>query len=153
MTINGYSTVTSLSDDSAKPKSIIPDKTSAETGLVHFYKKDGQWQYVAGAEYEEKKESLPRLTFACRASISDFEAKEWPDLDAFASKLDSAPAAACTDSESGAQIDLSKPVYFVHMNVDDKIVKGLATEESVLAGSRRCEISPTIYYRLDKATS
>jgi hypothetical protein len=55
--------------------------------LVHFYKKEGNWEFVTSDEYEEKKGVLPKLSYATRHSISDFSSKTFADLAALESSL------------------------------------------------------------------
>ena len=59
--------------------SIVPSKPDA-AGLIHFYKKEGVWEFITAEEYEEKKAELPALSFATRHSISDLNSKIFPDL-------------------------------------------------------------------------
>jgi hypothetical protein len=40
--------------DNKKVDSIVPNKPT-EKGLIHFYKKDGEWQYVTEGDFESKK--------------------------------------------------------------------------------------------------
>lgn len=68
-----------LKDPTKKPVSIIPEKPEAQ-GLIHFYKKDDAWHFVAEDEYEAKKDSLPQVCFATRSPIDNFSGKSWPDL-------------------------------------------------------------------------
>ena len=70
-----------LKGDNKKQVSIVPDKPEAK-GLIHFFKKDGSWNFVTEEEYEEKKGDLPRLCFATRTPIASFSDKTFPDLDA-----------------------------------------------------------------------
>ena len=52
-------------------KSIIPDKPQAK-GIVHVYKKDDAWQYVAEEDYKESFGSLPDLSLVIRQPIENF---------------------------------------------------------------------------------
>jgi len=65
--------------ETTKQKSIVPNNPDA-TGLIHFFKKDGNWEFVTQEEYETKKEQLPKLCFATRYPISDFSERNFPDL-------------------------------------------------------------------------
>lgn len=71
----------------------VTGKEGVQKGFLHFYKKDGKWNYVTEAEYEQKKAELPDLCFACKYPIQDLESKPFPDLDELAQKLDTAAVA------------------------------------------------------------
>lgn len=47
-----------LKGEEKKTVSIVPEKPDAQ-GLIHFYKKDGNWVFVTQEEYEEKKGEIP----------------------------------------------------------------------------------------------
>jgi hypothetical protein len=57
--------------------------------LLHFYKKDDKWVYVAEKDYQSQKDSLPDVCFAARCPIDQLESKEWPKLDEIANQLES----------------------------------------------------------------
>jgi hypothetical protein len=57
-----------LEPDQRKRVSMIPSKPDA-TGLIHFYMKNGVMEYVTEEEYDEKKSTLPLVTFASRQPI------------------------------------------------------------------------------------
>jgi hypothetical protein len=59
----------------------LPDGRKVK-GLLHFYKKGDQWNYVTSDEYEQKKNELPALSFAMKYPVADLASKEWPDLEA-----------------------------------------------------------------------
>ena len=70
-----------LKGDKKQPPSIVPSKPEA-TGLIHFFKKDEVWNFVTAEEYEQNKDTLPRLSFATRHPIKDFNSKNFVDLSA-----------------------------------------------------------------------
>lgn len=127
--------------DNKKPISIVPDKPDA-TGLIHYYKnkEDGNWVFVTEDEYEAKKEDLPRLCFATRASISDFSEKKFVDLEALESQL--------TFESEG------EPSYYAKFTIgaseDETITQVTATEKMALEASQAYDINPVIFIRSSK---
>lgn len=52
-------------------------------GLLHFYQNNlKQWVFIPESDYEARKSELPPLTFATKYPISNFESREFPDLQA-----------------------------------------------------------------------
>lgn len=91
-------------------------------GLLHFYKKDGKWQYVNAEEYETKKDTLPPLCLAIRCPIKDLESQEWPDLEELTKTMLDMKA----QPEAG-QIDTSGAAGVKHADV-----KCHATKEEIV---------------------
>lgn len=75
-----------LKGEDKKQASIVPDKPDA-TGLIHFYKKDGNWAFVTHDEFDEKKGELPDVCFATRHPIAQFSEKSFADLKALQPQL------------------------------------------------------------------
>lgn len=53
---------------------------------MHFYKKEGKWNYLSQKDYESKKDTLPEITFAIKCPIEDLESKNFPDLEKLAAE-------------------------------------------------------------------
>jgi len=132
--------------------SIIPEAPE-EKGLIHFYRKDGAWQYVKESEYESKKAELPLITFATKQVIDDFANKEWPDLENLAKEMEVAAAHAQTDSDSKQEIPAGEPAYYVSAEFDDCKKTAYHCEKAVSNGLLRVEMNPTIFYRISKPVS
>ena len=75
-----------IQGENKQPVSMVPNKPEA-TGLVHFFKKGGNWVFVTEDEYEAKKNELPQLCFATRYPIANFSEKNFPDLEALGSQV------------------------------------------------------------------
>ena len=50
----------------------LPDKTKAN-GIIHFYKKGGEWKFLDKAQYVEAKNAgtLPAVCFAAKCGIKN----------------------------------------------------------------------------------
>ena len=68
-----------MKGDEKQPPSFIPNKPAAN-GLIHFYKKGADWNFMTEEDYTQKKAELPPLSFATRHRIDAFNDKPWPDL-------------------------------------------------------------------------
>lgn len=58
----------------------LPDGTKSH-GLIHFYKKAGNWVFLPAEQYEAKKAELPAVCFAAKCPLKDIDSKQWPELD------------------------------------------------------------------------
>lgn len=131
-----------------------------EKGFLHFYKKDGKWNYVTESEFEQKKDSLPDLCFACKYPITDLENKPFPDLEALTTKLDQ--GARQTPTGQFEHLDIinnniankkdSKivgPRYLAYslINGSDFVVN---THEGGFIRQQLWDMHPLIFYRLRK---
>jgi hypothetical protein len=64
----------------------LPDGKQVR-GLLHFFKRDGEWHFIPEDEYEARKSELPDLSFAIKCPIEDLTSLEWPDLDEVAKEV------------------------------------------------------------------
>ena len=130
-----------------KTVSIIPGNPDYQ-GLVHFYKKDGEWQFITAENYQKEKDTLPKLSFACRHTINGFKDKEWPDLTNLAQEI--VDADKFEIEETGETIEGSNPLYCAFFKDGDTATREYLSEEELLSGGHDCEINPVIFYRVSK---
>jgi hypothetical protein len=92
---------------------------------------------VTEDELEAKKADLPKLTFATRHPIRDFNTKEFADLDALQSNI--------------AYADEGEPTYYSKYTLgtseDESVQKVTATEQMALGGSEVYDMNPIIFIR------
>ena len=131
-----------LSGKEKNAVSIVPSKPDA-TGLTHFFKKDGDWNFVTADEYEEKKAELPALCFATRHPISNFAERSFPDLSALQVE---------TSGDNGPQY-YSKYSYSDEtsmVDVDTDVRFATASEREALDGGCTHDMDPLIFIRSTK---
>ena len=133
----GYRTIAYLiAGDNKSKMSIVPEKPEAK-GLIHFFKKDGNWAFVTEDEYEEKKSELPKLSFASRHPISDFNSKTFADLAALESQL--------TFAADGEPQYYAK--YTLGVSDDEESTTVTASEKMAQEGGQTYDMNPVIFVR------
>mmetsp|Transcript_41597 Transcript_41597/g.63474 ORF Transcript_41597/g.63474 Transcript_41597/m.63474 type:complete len:255 (+) Transcript_41597:414-1178(+) len=126
----------------------LPDGRTV-SGLLHFFKKDGQWTYVSEEEVASGKATLPDLCLAIRCPIEDIPSLQWPDLDALAAEV----------LDSSAE----EVVHSFTVGDQDKTIKGPLYYSKYLINSQEIEvykrmedkedednINPQVFFRLAK---
>jgi hypothetical protein len=125
-------------------------------GLVHFYKKEGEWQFVSEDEYEAKKSELPDLCLVIKCPIEDLPSREWPDLDALAQEIfeidgkAESGAADCThkgitSSRTGKEVQ--GPLYHTRCLINHEEIEYNLEESSIFKGTEN-NLNPLIYFRV-----
>jgi hypothetical protein len=124
-------------------------------GLLHFFKRGGEWHFIPQDEYEARKSELPDLSFAIKCPVEDFTSLEWPDLDALAKEVfddaakgDSGPNTVhegIISSKTGKEV--RGTLYHTRRLINHEEIEYNHDESAVLYGDAN-DLNPLIYFRV-----
>lgn len=124
-------------------------------GMLHFYKKGGEWHYVSEDEYQSKKASLPAITFAARCPINDIPSKEWEDLDKLAEEIlekDDVKQEDLVHNDFVSSSDgkpVAGPLYYSKCLINNEEIEVCHSETTVL-NEDKYSVHPLIFMRIAK---